>query len=341
MADEVLSQNEIDSLIQAVGQGEVTATPAAQAGEQAGEQTEAPTDPGTDKRATRYDFHRPVMVSKEQIRTLQMIHDTFARGLATALSGHLRMNTEMKIVGVDQISYREFVLSIPDPCTIAIVRFKPSEGRTVLAMHPALGFAFVDRLMGGAGNALQMGRPFTEVEQEMINEIIDLALRELKTAWGRISNASFVVESTESSPQFVQIVTPEDTVIVVTLEISVAEVTGVMSLCYPFRSLDFVADRLSARYYVAEEQRAAMEKSRDLIQESVVHVPLTVAAMLGSASIKLNDLLRLKAGDVLLLDHRIEEPIQLKVGGRDHCRGFMGKIHGKRAVTVVERVTKD
>jgi flagellar motor switch protein FliM len=166
-------------------------------------------------------------------------------------------------------------------------------------------------------------------------------MRELKTAWGRISQAQFAIESKESSPQFVQIVTPEEIVIVVTMEIIMGDVTGIASFCYPFRSLEFVADRLSARYYVAEEQRAAAEKSKRLMQDVVGHVPITLSVSLGEATIRLNDLLRMKEGDVLLLERLLGEPLDMEAGGQARCRGFLGAHREKRALSVSERVREE
>ncbi len=322
----LLSQNEVDTLMQAISSGTVPATE---------DKAKQPVKVRRD--AKLYDFRHPVMFLKDQLRTLQMIHESFARNFSNSLASYLRMGVKAKCTGVDQISYGEFALSLPDPCTIVNTRFHPSEGRTLLAIHPAVGIGVIDRVMGGTGAGGSLNRPFTEIEQTIIDELVNMTLRDLEPAWNRILKVSFTAEATEQSTQFIQIANMEDTVVSATLEVNFAETSGIVSLCYPFRSLNTVAERLNAKHWVEEEQKAQAAKSKTAGMASISQIPLQMAANLGVAHITMHDLMQLKKGDVLLLNREIDQPIELEVGGKVRFTGRLGARHGHTAVQIEQR----
>jgi flagellar motor switch protein FliM len=328
----LLSQNEIDVLMNAISTGQL----------QTAENVGGATKTTSQRNVMLYDFRHPVMFIKDQMRTLQMIHETFARSFASSMASQLRTTVKAKCIGVDQISYSEFVLSLPDPCTVVTMRFRPAEGRVLMAIHPAVGMSVVDRMMGGAGNGDSVARPFTEIEMAIMDEFVATALRDLHPAWNRITEVKFIPEGTEFSAQFVQIAAAEDTVVAITLEVKFGDTQGIISFCYPFRSLNPIGEKLSAKHWTVEDQKnAAAARSRMSIRNCVDGVPVQAAARLGTTTITMRDLTQIKPGDVLLLDQDINQLIELVVGGRTRYYGHLGSYHGKTAMLVDHRAVLD
>jgi flagellar motor switch protein FliM len=323
----LLSQNEVDVLMRAISSGQVAPT----------------TDTATEKKNTPqknvklYDFRHPVMFLKDQLRTLQMIHESFARAFSNTMTAYLRTNVKMKCIGVDQISYGEFILSLPDPCTIVNTRIQPSEGRALIAIHPIIGMGVVDRVTGGNGSAEASTRPFTEIEQVIIEEMVATTIKDLEPAWNRILPIKFHADSVENSAQFIQVASQEDTVVAITMELTFSEIQGIMSLCYPFRALTPVIEKLNAKQWVAEEQASTAAKNKIKIQNGVRIIPLRLSAQLGTSNITFSDLMQIKPGDVLMLDKNITQMADIQVGGRVRYRGHLGASHGKTAILIHER----
>ena len=327
----LLSQNEVDVLMKAISSGQL-------AEPQEPARGKAAASTASQKAIKLYDFKHPVMFLKDQLRTLQMIHESFARTLSTSLSSALRTLVSLKCIGVDQVSYGEFAMSLPDPCTLVNLRMRPSDGRTLMAIHPAVSLGIVDRVTGGSGVSEASARPLTEIEQAIIDEIIVIVLRDLEQSWSRIMKLTFTSEGIEYSAQFAQVTTEEDTVVATTLEMTFAETHGMLSLCYPFRTLNPVMEKLSAKHWIAEEQKAQAAKSQANIQACVAQVPLRLSAHLGKTMITMQELLGLKANDVLLLDRDIAQTLDLEVGGKPRFKGHLGISHGRTALLIEERV---
>lgn len=328
----LLSQNEIDVLMNAISSGQV------QTAESVGEKPKQ----SVQNSVKLYDFRHPVMFIKDQLRTLQMIHETFSRSFATSMASQLRTTVKVKCIGVDQISYSEFILSLPDPCTVVTLRFQPSEGRVLTAIHPSVGMSVVDRMTGGNGTAEQLTRPFTEIEQSIVDEFVATALRDLTPAWNRITTVQFIPEGVEFSAQFVQIAAPEDTVVAITLEVKFGDTQGIMSFCYPFRALNPIGEKLSAKHWTVEDQKnAKAAQSRSSIRNCVNQVPLRASARLGTTTVTMQELLQIKAGDVLLLDQDINQLIELVVGNQTRFHGHLGSYRGKTAMLIEQRASLD
>jgi len=331
----LLSQNEVDVLMKAISSGQLAEQPEPAAARK------AVSVPASQRAIKLYDFKHPVMFLKDQLRTLQMIHESFARTLSNSLSSTLRTIVNLKCIGVDQVSYGEFAMSLPDPCTLVNLRMRPSEGRVLMAIHPAVSLGIVDRVTGGTGISETAARPLTEIEQAIIDEVVVVVLRDLETSWSRIMKFSFSSEGIEYSAQFAQVTTEEDTVVATTLEVTFAETHGMLSLCYPFRTLNPVMEKLSAKHWIAEEQKAQAAKSHDNIQACVAQIPLRLSAHLGKTMITVQELLDLKQNDVLLMNREIMQMVDLEAGGKPRFRGHLGISHGKVALLIEERVSRE
>ena len=224
MAEDVLSQSEIDKLLSALSDGSVSA-----------EEVKADEE---QKKVKTYDFKRPDKFSKDQIRTLFMLHESFSRLLNTYLSTHLRTMVNVEVASVEQLTYQEFVQSLANPSVISILAVPPLKGNIIMEVNTEIAFAFIDRVFGGEGKSGIKTRVLTEIEEAVMRRFVDKATSHLKEAWANVVEFYPSLEATESNPQFTQIVPPSDMVVIVTIQMKVGEVEGMMNICIPYLVLE-------------------------------------------------------------------------------------------------------
>ncbi|RMH58448.1 MAG: flagellar motor switch protein FliM [Candidatus Hydrogenedentota bacterium] len=348
---EVLSQEEIDALLTAISTGDIeTEAPAAGTGAPAAAEVSlggpAVTPSPTAKAAQRhrrikiYDFKRPDKFSKDQIRTLQMMHEAFARLATTALSARLRTLVGVHVSSVDQLTYEEFIKSIPNPTTLAVVDMSPLKGSAVLEMDPAITFSMIDRLFGGKGKPVNLNREMTDIERGVIERIILRILNDLKEAWANVVDLRPRLATFESNPQFVQIVPPNDMTVLITLETRVGEVEGLTNLCIPYITLEPIITKLSAQYWYSSIRRGKATDSLDSIKGRLARTPIPVVGVLGSTTITMRELMSLKVGDVLKLDQPITAEASVRVHNRRKFQGRVG-ISGRKMAIQITRLVED
>ncbi|MGA2377950.1 MAG: flagellar motor switch protein FliM, partial [Spirochaetia bacterium] len=238
---EVLSQDEIDQLLTAISSGEVS--------------TDEPIAQVDQRKIKIYDFKRPDKFSKDQIRTVSIMHETFARQTTTALSSQLRSLAHVHVASVDQLTYEEFIRSIPNPTTIAVINMDPLKGSAILEIDPAVTFAIIDRLFGGQGEGAKFTRELTDIEASVIEGIIVRILGNLREAWATVIDLRPRLGQIETNPQFAQIVPPSEMVVLVTLETKVGEVEGMMNFCIPYLTIEPIIPKLSAQYVYSSMRR--------------------------------------------------------------------------------------
>ena len=192
-----------------------------------------------------YDFRRPNRIAKEQVRTLQMLHDAFARSVSSSLSAYLRSLVEVQLTSVEQLTYGEFMVSIVPPSTLGVFEMAPLKGGAVLDINPHLVFPMIDRILGGPGRASIQVRELTEIERALVSRILRKLLVDLQQAWSQVGRFDVRLLNLETNPQFVQLTSPNDVAILVTFDVRVGEVEGVMSLCLPFAMLEPILPKLS------------------------------------------------------------------------------------------------
>lgn len=318
---EILSQDEIDALLTAISTGEVD--------------TDDIEKGTTQKKVKIYDFRRPDKFSKDQIRTIQMMHETFARLTTTSLSAQLRTLISVHVASVDQLTYEEFIRSIPNPTTLAIVNMDPLKGSSVLEIDPSITFTIIDRLFGGSGESTKLNRELTEIELSVMEGIIVRILGNLRESWANVIDLRPRLGNIETNPQFAQIVPPNDMVVLVTLETKVGEVEGMTNFCIPYITIEPIISKLSAQYWYSSIRKGATTENMNVIKSrlDIVSVPLT--AELGSVDISIKDLLALKQGDaVKLKDTKTTSEMVVKIGNRDKFTCRPGVIGSKMAVQV-------
>ena len=317
---EVLSQNEIDALLSALSNGAVNA--------------EELKEEQNRKRIRVYDFRRPSKFSKDQIHTLQVIYDNYARSLGTYLSAQLRTPVQLEVLSVEQLSYEEFIRSIPNPTILNIFSLYPLEGNAIMEINPNLGFAFLDRLLGGPGSTLPKVRGLTEIEQSVIERIVQRMLDYFEEPWGGIIEMRPSLERMETNPQFTQLVSPAEIMMMVSLEARMGNVMGMINICIPFLVLEPIMDRLSVHYYYSTSTKSRSPENVAAIQQKLENTFIPVKVVLGRTTITVGDLLELGIGDVISLERNIKEPLEVAIGQKTKFLAKPGIYESRNAVQV-------
>ncbi len=310
MAD-ILSQEEIDSLLNALQSGAVDA--------------EDIKEKESDKKISLYNFKRPNKFSKDQLKTIQFIHENFARLVSTMLSGKLRTRANIKVASVEQLTYDEFIRSVPNPTIINIFQLDPLEGKSVLEFNPQLVFYIIDKLFGGPGVTSFKSRPLTEIEEIVVSRLMKETLEHLRESWENIIDVNPIFETLETNPTFSQIVSPTEMVILVTLNIQLGEdLEGFMNICIPCYSLEPIGNKLNAKFFYGSETKTQTEEIVKSLNKKVKLTKMEVSAVLGETYITIKDLLDFRVGDVINLEKRVDDEVDIRVQKRKKFKGKVG-----------------
>ena len=328
MADEVLSQSEIDKLLSALSDGTVSA-----------EEVKAEDD---QKKVKVYDFKRPDKFSKDQIRTLYMLHESFARMLNTYLSTHLRTMVSVEVASVEQLTYQEFVQSLANPSVISILAVPPLKGNIIMEVNTEIAFAFIDRVFGGEGKGGIKTRVLTEIEETVMRRFVDTAMEEFKEAWHNVIEFEPKFEASESNPQFTQIVPPSDMVVIVTIQMKIGDVDGMMNICIPYLVLEPIMSKLTTTFWVAAAAAKddANPEQVALLQKKIERTKVPLVVELGRLDISIQEFLTLGFDDVLELDTKVKDELPLLVGRRPKFKCRPGTA-GKQLAVQVTRIINE
>ncbi|RME23006.1 MAG: flagellar motor switch protein FliM [Candidatus Zixiibacteriota bacterium] len=319
----ILSQDEIDALLTSVSTGE---------GDQA---EEAFTDERL-RSIVAYDFKHPNRVSKDQIRTLENLHDNFAGHFGSMLSTVLRTIVDVDLVSVDQITYSEFIMSLVSPSCSYTFSAAPLEAVCLVDFNPTLTFSIIDRMFGGHGKILESERELTGIEKAVMGRLVKRTYNELTKSWEHLVKISIEQKSFETNPQFIQIVPPGETVVVISLQVKLFQATGLLTICYPYMALEPVMSKLSAQNWIDATKKKNMDADRATNIHNTKRVQATVAAELLSTSIKMRDFLALKVGDIIRSEKKIDLPVDVTVNRKTKFLARPGLSGKKRAVQVIQ-----
>lgn len=325
--DDFLSQNEIDSLLNAMQSGELDVS-------EVGGHTEKER---IQEKIRKYDFRRPEKFSKDQTRTIQNIHDTFARLIITYLSAQLRSLVKISVVSVDQLTYEEFIRSVNNPTIMGIFGLGSLEGNCVLEMNLAVAFSIIDRLFGGKGATFDKMRALTEIEETVIKKIMARLLQHLRESWMQVYEINPKLGNLESNPQFAQVVGPNEMVILISFEVKIRDVEGMMNLCIPGIVLEPIASKLSASVWYANIKKQLNDDQLKAVKVKLMNSYLPVSVELGKTVVTLRDLLEVKKGDFIKLNSKVNSQLKIRVGNRIKFTAKPGK-KGKNFAVVIERV---
>ena len=326
---DVLSQDEIDQLLNAINTGQ----------------------PDNDdykavsytRKIKIYDFKRPDKFSKEQIRTVQIMHETFARLTTTSLSAQLRSLVHVHVATVDQLTYEEFIRSIPTPTTLAVINMDPLKGNAVLEIDPAITFSMIDRLFGGTGVVTgNKSRDLTDIEQSVMEGIIVRILANMREAWTQVIDLRPRLGQIETNPQFAQIVPPTEMVVLVTLETKVTEEEGMINFCIPYLTIEPIISKLSSQFWFSSVRRSSTTQYLGTLKEKISTVDMDVVAEIGSINVPIRDVLSLRAGDVVKLSNtKVSDQLTLNIGDKKKYYCQPGVVGKKMAVQVTGKLEED
>ena len=327
MAD-VLDQSEVDALLAAVESGGVeSATEDISGG-----------DAGGRKEIQSYDFKRPERVSKEQMRAIEGIHESFARTFGAGLSGFLRTIVEVRVATTEQLTYSEFIHSLPNPTNFNLLKAEPLEGQICLEISPLIIYPIIDRLLGGSNTELFIPqRPLTVIEQRLVGRITGRALTALTEAWSDLVDVKFAITEVESNPHLVQIVAPNEIVVVIGFEIKMSGRAGTMSLCIPFPVIEPVMDKIVTQGWLAYQRQSAAEDKSEDIGRGLAATSVTVQAYLAETTITVRELLALQPGDIIQTTKPVQSEVILQVEGENKYAGHLGRHKDHLAVRIARQ----
>lgn len=331
----ILTQAEVDALLEAVAAEEegIEGLPEAEEAPEIGRKT-------VTKKFTVYNFRRPDRISKEQLRSLHFMHDRFARNFSASLSAYLRTICEVNLVSVEQLSYAEFLLSLPDPTSFNAISMRPLEGSAALEINPTVVFPMIDKLLGGPGVPLEINRSITDIEQNILEGVIKLALEDLKEAWKQVVEIDMRLTARETSPQLIQIVAPNEVVVLIVFEVKIGDVSGMMNFCIPTSVLEPISGKFDHEWSSGHRREIDPDNLRKM-KELMLKIKLQLSAEILGTTIRVDNLLNLQPGDVLLLNHDNKSPIYLAVAGIPKKTGRVMVQESQRVYLVESKVSDE
>lgn len=330
MAD-VLSQDEIDQLLQALNTGELSVSDIM-------EQT-------TEKKKIRvYDFRRPNKFSKEQLRTMEILHENLCRYLSSYLAGFLRIYCQVNIVSVEELTYYEFMNSLPEPVVLGIMDFQPMDGKIVVEIAPNISYAMIDRVLGGSGRVTEEMTAFSEIELALMERILRQISTLLQESWANVAAITPKLERIETNAQFAQIIAPNETAALITLMLKIGEAEGMVNICIPHVTIEPISDELTTRFWFSNEKKEKAERdevSFNALRKRIESVQIPIRAILGESTISIGDFMQLSPGDIIQLDESVENHIKVMVGDITKFYGKPGLRHNHMAVKITDVIYQE
>jgi len=317
---EVLSQNEIDALLSALNSGEIDV-------QEIKEEKE-------ERKVRDYNFKIPNKFAKDHTRTLQIMHENYSRLLQTYLSGYLRALVQIEVISVDQLTYNEFTNSMPNPSVLGIVEFAPLTGSIIVEMTPTISFAMIERILGGAGHAFERVRGFTEIELSLLEKIIGQIINFFKDPWKNVIELRPRLKKIETNPQFAQILSPNETVALITLNTKIGNIEGMIHICIPHLVIEPVIPKLSTKFWFSGITKEITGSDLKIIEKKIQSTLLPIRVVLGDSEITVRDFLELGAGDVIQLNTSVNDDLKIYVGNLKKFSGKPGLKKNKVSVKI-------
>lgn len=323
---EVLSQNEIDNLLQALSSGELDVDEMSDAEE---------------KQVKNYDFARPAKFSKEHLRTLEFIFEHYGRLLSTNLPAYLSKAVSVEVINSEAVTYSEFSNALSNPVLLGIVDFAPLKGNIIMELASNLAFAIVDRMLGGQGKPLEKERDFSEIELLIIERIMNACVNLLIEPFENVVAIEPRLDRIETNSQFAQIISPSEMIAIITLNIKIGDVEGLMNVCLPYLTLEDVMDKINTKFWFstanASEDEGHTEQMRILIEKA----PMPVRAILGNSSIQVSDFINLQVGDVIRLNKKVDDELDIFVGNIKKFKALPGAYDKNYAMRVTAIIREE
>lgn len=325
MAD-VLSQSEIDALLSALSAGELET-------DQVQEEEK--------HKVKVYDFRSPQKFTKDHIRTLELIHDNFARIISNYLTAQVRVNVKVRIETVEQIPYEEFIHSVQNPTIMTMFKMPPLTGTIQFETNPQFSFTIIDILLGGTGEREVSGREFTDIDKKIMRQVTSGMLANLKLAWEDVLDVEPEVEGIETNPAINQTLAPNEPVALITFSVELGKNTSYINLCIPYLSLEKVLDKLVMQYWFKNDEDDSADEAKYKLEVGINPVEVNVSAELGSSQLTVDEFLRLNCGDVIKLNEKCTDSIKVYVEDQECFYAKPGVIGKNMGVELLDIINKD
>lgn len=323
---DTLSQDEIDNLLSALSSGELNPDE---------------LDKTPEKTVKNYDFARPSKFSKDHLRTLEIIFENYGRLLSTNLPAYLRKNVQVEVMNAEANTYSEFSNALSNPVLLGVVNFAPLEANIIIELAANLGFAIVDRMLGGFGNPLEKNREYTEIELVIVERIMEVCTNLLVEPWESVVNIEPRLERIETNSQFAQFISPSEMTAIVTMNIKIGDTEGLMNVCIPYSCVEPVIDKLNTKYWYSAMKEDTTGEYRDNIEDIIDYAKIPVRAMLGRSSISVNDFANLQIGDVIKLDTKVDDELDVYVGNIRKFTALPGASSNSYAIRVTSIIREE
>lgn len=324
---EVLSQNEIDDLLNALNTGELD--------------VEEYKSSAAEKQVKEYDFARPSKFSKDHLRTLEIIFEHYARLLSTTLPAYMRTSCQVDVINSEAVSYSEFSNALSNPILLGILDFYPLKGNVVMDLSVKIGYAVIDRLLGGKGESLDKERDFSEIELAIIEKIMVICVDLLIEPWENVVSLEPRLEKIETNSQFAQVISPTEIIALITLNLKIGSVEGLVNICIPYICIEPLIDKLNTKYWFSNMTESSEEVYQEIIEKRIAQAIIPITAELGTSTISVNDFISLQIGDIIKLDKKITDDISVKVGNIEKFTAKPGLFEKHSAVQVTSIIRKE
>ena len=324
---EVLSQSDIDSLLSALSSGKI----------------EADQIPNEEEkhRIKLYDFKTPQKFSKDHLRALELIHDNYARLMSSYLSAQLRNNVKVKIESTQQITYDEFIHSIPNSTVLTIFKMPPLSGSILFEMNPQFAFQIIDILLGGMGSRMFKFKEFSDIDKNILKNINAGLVANLKVAWQDVLEVDPEILALETNPALNQTLAPNEPVALITFSVEMNNSSSFINICIPYLSIEKVIDKLVVQYWFRENDDETVSDSRSKLKERLNIVSVPITGVLGGTNISVDEFLQLTVGDVITLDNSSDSHVKVFVEGQLCYTGKPGIVGKNRGIQILDIIDKD
>ena len=323
---DILSQNEIDALLKQLSEGDLDMN------QIQGED---------EKQVKNYDFSRPTKFSKEHLRTLEIIFEHYSRLISTNLPVYLRKNVQVTVASSETVTFSEFSNALSNPSVLGIVNFAPLNGNIIIEIATNLCYAMLDRMLGGSGQPLEKSRDFSDIELTILQKLLVMFTQLLREPWKNVLEISPVLSRLETNPQFAQVIAPSDMIAIVTLNMKIGDVEGMINICLPFFTLEDVMDKLNTKYWFSTMQENHDEHYEDYIESMIRRVDVPIKAVLGKSTISVNAFLNLQVGDCIRLDSRVDADMDVYVGNIRKFTALPGTERDSYAVQITSVIREE
>ena len=323
---DILSQNEIDALLKQLSDGDLDM-----------DQIQGEDE----KQVKNYDFSRPTKFSKEHLRTLEIIFEHYSRLISTNLPVYLRKNVQVTVASSETVTFSEFSNALSNPSVLGIVNFAPLNGNIIIEIATNLCYAMLDRMLGGSGQPLEKSRDFSDIELTILQKLLVMFTQLLREPWKNVLEITPVLSRLETNPQFAQVIAPSDMIAIVTLNMKIGDVEGMINICLPFFTLEDVMDKLNTKYWFSTMQENHDEHYEEYIESMIRRVDIPIKAVLGKSTISVNDFLNLQVGDCIRLDSRVDTDMNVYVGNIKKFTALPGTDRDSYAVQITSVIREE